>query len=171
MPLLRRSLPIALLVAVALTTATEGSGRAIAYVAPAGYCAGGWTPVMSCLYDYARHQAGLPPLNRSLRLSEAARAKSLDIARCGFSHTACGHRFDYRIDRTGYRWRSIGENIAWGSGSLGRPYTTFSAWMRSPGHRANILNPGFQDFGITVRRGAFSGHADAAVWVAEFARH
>jgi uncharacterized protein YkwD len=43
--------------------------------------------------------------------------------------------------------------------------------MRSPGHRANILSPGFRDLGIAVRRGSFSGYPNAAVWVAEFGSH
>ena len=71
----------------------------------------------------------------------------------------------------GYRWTWVAENLAWGSGSLGRPYAIFSEWMRSPGHRANILSPGFRDLGIAVRRGSFSGSSTAYVWVVEFGSH
>ncbi len=161
---------VALLVVVALASPAQGS-RANSYLAPAGYCRGAWAGVMICLHDYARRQAGLPPLHESFQLTQAARAKSADITRCGFSHTACRHELDYRIDWAGYRWSAVGENLAWGSGSLGRPYALFSAWMRSPGHRANILSLSFRDFGIAVRRAPFAGYANAAVWVAEFARH
>ena len=93
------------------------------------------------------------------------------MVRCGFSHTACGHSFEYRITEAGYRWTRVAENLAWGSGSLGGPYAIFSEWMRSPGHRANILSPGFCARGIAVRRGSFSGHPNASVWVAEFGSH
>jgi len=120
---------------------------------------------------YARHEAGLPLFRSPLRLTRAARAKDADVVRCGFSHTACGHAFEHRINQAGYRWTRVGENLAFGSGSLGRPYTIFSSWMRSPEHRVNILSPGFRDLGIAVRLGSFSGYSNASVWVAEFGSH
>jgi uncharacterized protein YkwD len=160
----------ALVAAIALASPAQSGGRTASYLAPAGYCTGAPVQVMICLHDYARHQAGLPPLRSPVRLTQAARAKDADVVRCGFSHTACGHSFEYRITEAGYRWTRVAENLAWGSGSLGRPYAIFSEWMRSPGHRANILSPGFRDLGIAVRRGSFSGYPNAAVWVAEFGR-
>ena len=50
-----------------------------------------------------------------------------------------------RIRATGYlsgggAWR-IGENLAWGTGDLATPRAIMAAWMHSPGHRANILQP------------------------------
>jgi uncharacterized protein YkwD len=164
----RRSFCTALLVAAALANPVQGSGRGVAYLAPTGYCTGDSVVVMLCLHDYARRQAGLPALRPSVRLAAAARAKSVDIARCGFSHTACGHRFPYRVDRAGYRWSTVGENLAWGTGPLRRPYAIFSAWLKSPEHQANILSGAFRDVGIAVRLGPAAGHANAAIWVAEF---
>jgi uncharacterized protein YkwD len=160
----------ALVAAIALANPAQSGGRTASYIAPAGYCTGARVQVMICLHDYARHQAGLSPLRFSLRLMRAARAKDSDIARCGFSHTACGHPFEYRIDQAGYRWRRVGENLGFGTGSLGRPHGIFSSWMRSPGHRANILSPGFRDVGIGVRRGSLVGYPKGAVWVVEFGR-
>jgi uncharacterized protein YkwD len=161
----------ALVVVLALASPAQSDGRRDSYLAPAGYCTGASVQVMICLHDYARHQAGLPPLRSPVRLTRAARAKDADVVRCGFSHTACGHAFEYRINQAGYRWTRVGENLGFGSGSPGRPYAIFSNWMRSPGHRANILSPGFRDLGIAVRRGSFSGYSQAAVWVAEFGSH
>ena len=109
---------------------------------------------MLCLHDYARHQAGLPSLHLSAALMQAAGAKSADIAHCRFSHTACGHELSFRADLAGYRWTRFGENIAWGTGSpLPSARTIFAAWLRSGEHRANILDPAFQDFGVGSRRG------------------
>jgi uncharacterized protein YkwD len=156
---------------IALATPAQSGGRPASYLAPAGSCTGSPVQMMVCLHNYARHQAGLPPLRVPGRLLQAARAKDADVVRCGFSHTACSHAFEYRIDQTGYRWTRVGENLGWGSGMLGRPYAIFSTWMRSPGHRANILSPGFRDLGIAVRQGSFSGYPNAAVWVAEFGSH
>jgi uncharacterized protein YkwD len=161
----------ALVAAIALASPAHSSGRTDSSLAPAGYCTGASVQVMICLHQYARHQAGLPPLRSPIRLTEAARAKDADLVRCGFSHTACGHSFEYRISQAGYHWTRVGENLAWGSGSRGRAYAIFSDWLRSPGHRANILSPGFHDLGIAVRRGSFSNAANAAVWVAEFGSH
>ncbi len=50
-----------------------------------------------------------------------------------------------RIRASGYlsgggAWR-IGENLAWGTGDLATPRSIMAAWMDSPGHRANILQP------------------------------
>lgn len=41
--------------------------------------------------------------------------------------------------------KSVGENIAWGfkTGPL-----TVTAWMNSPGHKANILNSGYRLIGV-----------------------
>jgi uncharacterized protein YkwD len=158
----------ALVVVLALASPSQSDGRRDSYLAPSGYCDGASVQVMICLHDYARHQAGLPPLRSPVRLTRAARAKGADVVRCGFSHTACGHAFEYRINRAGYRWTRVGENLGFGHGSRGRPYAIFSSWMRSPRHRANILSPGLRDLGIAVRRGSFSGHSQASVWVAEF---
>jgi uncharacterized protein YkwD len=165
-----RSSAVALLAAVALASAAPSSARPTRYLAPVGYCGGNRVQVMLCLHDYARHQAGLPSLRASATLMRAARAKSADIARCGFSHTACGHAFSYRADRAGYRWTRIGENIAFGTGPLASARAIFSAWLRSSEHRANIFDPAFRDVGVGSRRGAVAG-ASARFWVAEFGRH
>jgi uncharacterized protein YkwD len=55
--------------------------------------------------------------------------------------------------RVGYE---VGENIAWGTQNLASPREIVAAWMASPGHRANILDPHFRDTGIGV-----SPHAPA----------
>ena len=49
-----------------------------------------------------------------------------------------------RINRSGFPWNAVGENVASGQET---PESVFQAWMASPGHRANILNPAFQFVG------------------------
>lgn len=46
-------------------------------------------------------------------------------------------------------WR-VGENLAWGTGSMSTPTSVVSRWMASPRHRANMLNPGFDQAGLGV---------------------
>jgi len=54
-----------------------------------------------------------------------------------------------RLAEAGARFTSIAENIAVGS----NPQTIHAAWMDSPGHRKNILNPQLTAVGIAVVRG------------------
>jgi uncharacterized protein YkwD len=123
---------------------------------------------MHCLANYARARSGLEPLRRDPALDRAAGRKSADLLRCGeFSHEACGRPFTYWIVRVGYRACGAGENIAWGSGSLGSVRSIFKAWIGSSGHRANILGA-YEDLGIGLRRGAIEGVAGAAVWTQDF---
>jgi uncharacterized protein YkwD len=67
----------------------------------------------------------------------------------------------------GYRGCGAGENIAWGSGSLGAPRSIFQAWMRSQGHRENILGP-YEEIGIGLQTGSLEGYGGAHVWTEEF---
>ena len=109
-----------------------------------------------------RAKAGCKALTVDGRLAAAARKHSADmVARHYFSHTTPnGVTMAQRIDREGYRWSTIGENIA-----AGQPNATevMKAWMNSPGHRANILNCKFQQIGIGV---AFDGRRP--VWTQDF---
>jgi uncharacterized protein YkwD len=123
---------------------------------------------MLCLVNRARGTHGLGPLAAVDSLTRAADRKSGDILRCGeFSHEACGREFTYWMSRFGYHGCDEGENIAWGSGSLGTPRSIFVAWMHSQGHRENILGP-YQDTGIGLRTGSLEGFAAAQVWTEEF---
>jgi uncharacterized protein YkwD len=92
------------------------------------------------------------------RLSRAAVRHARDMVRRRyFSHfSPSGSSFLQRIKRTGYLSRvrawSAGENIAWGSGGLATPRSIVRAWMRSPGHKANILNRRFREIGLGIAR-------------------
>lgn len=127
---------------------------------------------MLCLVNHARTARGLSSLRKLTSLTRAAEHKSADILRCGeFSHEACGRPFTYWMDRVGYQGCSEGENIAWGSGSLGTPRSIFRAWMHSQGHRENILGA-YEDTGIGLRIGSLEGFSGAHVWTEEFgSRH
>jgi uncharacterized protein YkwD len=113
-----------------------------------------------CLLNKKRRSHGLLRLRGNGRLHNAAGRHTVDMARRHyFSHTSIsGASFLDRIRHTGYlrrarRW-SVGENIAWGTGALSTPRAIVRAWMRSPGHRANILSPRFREIGIGISFGA-----------------
>lgn len=113
-----------------------------------------------CLLNRVRSRRGLGRLRMNDRLSLAAERHSRDMVRRGyFSHDSLGGgSFVDRIRRTGYlssaRSWYVAENLAWGSGSRGTPEQILNAWMKSPGHRANILSGRFREVGIGVSEGA-----------------
>jgi uncharacterized protein YkwD len=78
-----------------------------------------------------------------------------------------------RIKRTNYlrgaRGWTLGENLAWGTGSAATPARIVSAWMHSPGHRRNILDRRYREFGIGLALGAPTG-GPGATYVNEFGR-
>jgi len=112
-----------------------------------------------CLINADRTQRRLTPLRESTKLRSAAVAHSSDMVRNGyFAHTAPnGDTFVDRILDARYTTRSqnwsLGENLAWGTGDLGTARGVQTAWMRSSGHRANILKPSYRELGIGVRNG------------------
>ncbi|HEX8101526.1 MAG TPA: CAP domain-containing protein [Solirubrobacteraceae bacterium] len=132
-----------------------------------------------CLLNRERANHGLRPLRSNRRLRHAAARHSASMSRHNFfDHTSpTGSTMTTRVKGTGYtrfarRW-SIGENIAWGSGGLATPRRIVSAWMHSPGHRANILNGGFREIGIGVALGTpvrLSAASRGATYTTDFGR-
>jgi uncharacterized protein YkwD len=131
-----------------------------------------------CLLNKKRRQHGLRRLRGNGRLHRAADRHVVDMARRDyFSHTSrSGASFLDRIRRSGYLRRSrnwsVGENIAWGTGGLSTPRSIVRAWMRSPGHRANILNPRFREVGVGISFGApvRSSARPAATYTTDFGK-
>jgi uncharacterized protein YkwD len=99
------------------------------------------------LINQIRSQNGLPALVYHPQLEADAQAYADFLAaHNAMSHTADGRTLDARAEAAGYTtWTALGENLAAG-------YATFTdavnAWMASPGHRANILNPVFTETGV-----------------------
>jgi uncharacterized protein YkwD len=86
-------------------------------------------------------------LHWSDALAEASRLHSEDMARNNyFSHSGRdGSGLAQRVDRTGYRYRTSGENIA--AGAHLSAEDAVAGWIKSPGHCANLMNPAFVDMG------------------------
>lgn len=99
------------------------------------------------LVNVERQKAGLKPLVLDSQLTQVARLKSRDMHDAGyFSHTSptYGSPFDM-MSHFGITYRAAGENIAVGQKDGD---AVMQAWMNSPGHRANILNPNYTHIGI-----------------------
>jgi len=118
-----------------------------------------------CLVNRERSSHGERPLRSNRRLARAAQAHSNSMARYDyFEHVGPrGQTTTARLRAVGYISSSIGyevgENIAWGTLDLATPRAIVSAWMASPGHRANILDPRFRETGIGVCPHAISSMA------------
>ena len=125
-------------------------------LAPAPATLGALAAAQLCLLNGERADAGLPPLALNPKLSAAARAYAADlVAGQYFSHTGRdGSTIRTRLADAGYLPRNggwaIGENLAWGTGALATPASIMRAWMNSPGHRENVLNPEYREIGIGV---------------------
>jgi uncharacterized protein YkwD len=109
-----------------------------------------------CLVNRERAAHSERPLAPDGQLRQAAQGHTESmIAGDYFSHEGGGHTLLERLLACGYIYSSkvgyaIGENIAWGSGALGTPKAIVAAWMASPGHRANILDPRYRDTAVGV---------------------
>jgi uncharacterized protein YkwD len=118
-----------------------------------------------CLLNEERAERGVRRLRGSELLRAAATRHSEDmVSRTYFSHDGPGgSTLASRVTRAGYvnpriAW-TVGENIGWGSGAIGTPKAMVKAWMASPGHKANLLNPTFKDLGIGIALGSPRGGA------------
>ena len=81
-----------------------------------------------------------------------------------------GHSgFATRIRATGAAGPIFGENLAWGVGPAGSAAAIVRLWLRSPGHRENLLRPGWRRVGIGAPRGVFFGYRGARVVTLDFA--
>jgi uncharacterized protein YkwD len=100
-----------------------------------------WQKLQSDVVYWSNHQRvlhGCAALRTDDKLIRAGRDHSAWMARTHtFSHVGTGgSTFDARIRKAGYT-NPAAENIAWGYRSGA---DVVNAWMKSPGHRANLLN-------------------------------
>lgn len=131
-----------------------------------------------CLVNLARERHGRAPLRFSRPLRNAATGHSRSMVRSGaLTHYGpSGSTVAGRVARSGYlRGASsfrLAENIAAGKGrGRGSPRAIVRGWMRSAGHRQNILDGGLREFGAGVARGnapTGRGRGNAAAYTLVF---
>ncbi|HEV7959398.1 MAG TPA: CAP domain-containing protein [Rhizomicrobium sp.] len=107
----------------------------------------------------AKFAVDAPPLQPDPDLIEVARGRSCEMAlgEREFSHTDAQGNFiaASRVRERFGPYGAIGENIMEMGGSRAFDAREFAriavdGWMKSPGHRANILNPRYDQSGIGV---------------------
>jgi uncharacterized protein YkwD len=147
-------------VAVACAGATTAAGNTHARL-----------DAMYCGVNVVRRAYGLGAVRGNVPLNRSSLFKADAVRHCGFTHTPCGMSFSGTFRRAGYLpARAFGENLAWGQSDLGSPANTLGNWLKSPGHRANLLARRWRDLGIAVERGRMFGHDDVSLWVMQFGR-
>jgi uncharacterized protein YkwD len=100
-----------------------------------------------------RVAAGLPPLQLDPALATVAGERSSDMAQGGyFSHVSpTGETFSSLMQSQGVSCSWCGEDIAYNNYPDDQTVgVVLSAWMASPRHRDNILNPNFSRLGVGV---------------------
>jgi uncharacterized protein YkwD len=99
-------------------------------------------------HNQNRAAKNLPPLKRIAELDRSAQLHNDYMARNGrLTHDEPGRSLGQRVKEQGYNWNYVGENIAMGQRT---PEEVMESWMNSSGHKANILNPNFNDIGFGV---------------------
>jgi uncharacterized protein YkwD len=117
------------------------------------------------LHNRTRTSRGLRPLCVHPTRTKAARAHSTGMIRKDYlGHGDVGRR----LKRHGYNWRAYAENIAGGTGKHTRSSNTFRRWMKSSGHRANVLDRRFREIGIGTATGTFKGHKGYTMYTVDF---
>jgi hypothetical protein len=112
--------------------------------------------------NVARAQANVGPLTHNPTLDAAAQAKLDDMAaQSYFAHISPTgiQPWDFII-HAGYSYRAAGENLAKG---FSDPAALVQAWLNSPAHRQNIVNPGYRDIGVAARRVIIDGRSSIVV--------
>lgn len=104
----------------------------------------------------ARGDEDLPPLVRNSVLDQAAQLKAEDMATRGyFSHKSPEGLTPWHWFReAGYQYAYAGENLAV---HFTDSSTVVDAWLKSPTHRANVMNTDYTEIGIGTAKGNYEG--------------
>jgi len=107
---------------------------------------------LRCLVNAERTGRGTKKLSANDKLTRAAQSHAEDMEkRDYFDHdTPEGKTAADRVLATGYEFTALGENIARGYAT---PKAAVKGWMKSKGHRDNILGQQYTEFGLGVAKG------------------
>jgi uncharacterized protein YkwD len=127
-----------------------------------------------CLLNRQRAGRGLAVLAENGALSSASRGYAQRmVAQAFFAHESPdGGTLVDRLGAARYLagdsdW-SVGENIGWGQGALASARSMVDAWMRSPGHRRNILGADYREVGLGLALGTPVDASWGATYTTDF---
>jgi len=115
--------------------------------------------------NQTRQSLGLQTLSNNAKLDQAAQLKAEDMVQDNyFNHTSPSGITPWAwFLQAGYKYKYAGENLAIGFFDSQEVY---SAWLNSPSHKANIVNPNYIEVGTAVLTGF--GQGNTVVVVQEF---
>ncbi len=110
----------------------------------------------------ARAQFGAPELMLNQKLNDAAQRKAADMfSRQYWSHDAPDGTKPWKwLADVGYSFSKAGENLA---KNFYTAEATVAAWMNSPSHRDNLLEPDYTEAGFAVATGELEGKKTTVV--------
>ncbi|PWN02429.1 CAP domain-containing protein [Nocardioides silvaticus] len=163
---MRKVLAVLTVLAAALVVAPAPAPAAAASNGSDRAARGGGAKARVIALTNARREArGCNPLRSRPALMRAAQKHTNKMRNQGrLDHQLSGEPdLGSRVSREGYRWSMVAENIAYGHAS---PRAVVRGWMRSEGHRRNILNCRLRHIGI----GIATDGAGRKYWTQVFAR-
>jgi uncharacterized protein YkwD len=173
MSMMRRSGQTVLAVVLIAGVATPASPGPVPETVPMAFApsapesGSGFATVVVSLTNAERRKAGLPPYRQNAQLAQAAQLHAEQMASKGqMDHALRGVRYPNPADRlaaVGYQWGAYAENVAMGQRN---PPEVVGSWMRSPGHRGNMLAPDLTEMGA----GYATDSAGRGYWVQVFGR-
>lgn len=152
---LRRSAPVLLATLASLALGVACTPQAAPPVA--------WNTDMLAQINAQRSANGVGPLTACPVLAVAAQRHSNDqAAHHKMTHAGSdGSDIGTRAARVAYNgWSGLGENVAMGYPSV---TAVMNGWMNSAGHRANLLNGGYNHIGLGL---AYDGNTP--YWTQDF---
>ncbi len=169
------SLPIifaALLVLIAVPGSAQAKRCSAQNAAPGSFAEAKAEKAVLCLLNKQRKKAGAPKLSRHNSLDKPAREHSKLMVDSGCFEHQCPGEDDLGDRLSAYLaggGGGFGENIAYGGGDLGAPKSIVNSWMKSEGHRRNILDEDFVHIGIGVVWGnPLREGSDAGTYTTDF---
>ena len=115
--------------------------------------------------NQTRQSVGLLPLTESDKLDQAAQLKADNMVQNQyFDHTSPSGITPWAwFLKAGYVYKYAGENLAIG---FYESEEVYDAWLNSPSHKANIVNPNYTEVGTAILKGF--GPNNSIVVVQEF---
>jgi uncharacterized protein YkwD len=165
----RRHVAAIVAAAFAITSVGILAAPRPAYAWSSGTFSSASEKLLVSLTNRSRASAGLKALKVDATLTSIARWRSKDmIVRNYFSHNIppSGYNVFHVLDQKHYCYVVAGENIGWNNYPDDiATAAVHQAFMKSPGHRSNILNKRWDVIGV----GAYKGPNGKKMWTVIFA--
>jgi uncharacterized protein YkwD len=118
--------------------------------------------ILTNLVNQEREALGLNTLAQNEKLDQAAYLKAYNMIQNDyFAHTSpTGVTPWFWFSQVGYNYKYAGENLAIG---FFDSKTVYDAWLNSPAHKENLLNPNYKEIGTAVVQGFGENNAIVVV--------